>query len=310
MPNNIKKIKIDNTNLENVILKNTNFSNMASKIVNGNFEGAIEDSIEIMTELTSEVKRIYEEEDFESAYNLNGVSNGHQSQTSVIKYLYTDDEGVEKNDLGKCFEEFETTLKNSKFGSIEGFNEFIKENVKQAGYGTVDGVVAAAMALAYEYPKETGRNYFYTKDFSITTRAGIPEKSKGVNGIVLGETNLDCRAFVQWVLYNAGFKAEELNYIDGDSNGEPDIAKIAPVKEDVKTVKPGDIFTTPGNGHIWIVVGLCDGGYYAAENYGHNNGVVINKYSFDNPYGEYPDAKAYDMSGYYDNIDNVRKEVE
>lgn len=187
------------------------------------------------------------------------------------------------------FSEFASHLSGTKYNNIEGFNSSMKANVEKAGWGTRAGVVAAAMTLGYEYPKATGYKLFY--QYPNDTRTG----HEGVSE----ETVLDCRAFVQWAVYNGGFKAEELSYI----TGMPDIG--VPM-DDVTKVKPGDIFATPGVGHIWLVVGTYDGGYYAAEEFGNSNGLVINKYSFDNAYGNYPGAILYDMSNYYNDSSNVR----
>lgn len=191
------------------------------------------------------------------------------------------------------YDTFASKLSGTDYKNIENFNASIKANAEKAGWGTRQGVVAAVMAFAYEYAKATGFKYFFNNNFSITMR-------EGVEGVV-PNLYLDCRAFVQWAVYNGGFNANELNYI-----GQSGVANIAPVQSDVTKAQPGDIFSTPGVGHTWIVIGLYDGGYYAAEEFGYSNGLVINKYSWDNAYGDYPSASLYDMSGYYGNSANVR----
>lgn len=224
-------------------------------------------------------KGIYSEADFEDAYSL-------AFSLPIIN--------------GCDFSDFDSKLSSTPYKNTAGFNNFIKENVKKAGFGTREGVVAAAMSLAYEYPKATNYKYFYTYTGSRCS-CGVDQMRHGAAGIVDGVTYLDCRAFVQWALYNGGYDAEILRYIDGASEAGTPIS-------DVTKVQPGDIFSTNGEGHIWMVVGLYDGGYYSAEELGCGNGAVVNKYSWDNAYGSYPSATAYDMSNYYNNPANVRPE--
>lgn len=233
--------------------------------------------------LTYSMKK-YQEEDFEDAVKVSKNSN-------LIKEL--------------DYDSFINSLSNSKFADLDGFNEFIKNQVKDAGYGTANGVVAAAMAFAYEYAKETGNKYFFTNDFDITMRGGT-------EGVVPNVTNLDCRGFVQWAVYNGGFKASEIDY---RSNFQDWAEKNGLVNNDITAAKPGDNFSGSGDGgiyggHIWLVVGTFDGGYYVAEEYGHNNGLVINKYTYEEHAAavEKYNAKLYDMSKYYNDTSNVRKD--
>lgn len=226
-----------------------------------------------------------------------GGSTGSAGNVGTINYTVDDFEEcvnvTNSSIIAHSVNDFESHLADTEWKNLSGFNDFIKKKVNSAGFGTAAGVVNAAMAFSCEYSKATGYKYFYTGNFDITMR-------EGHEGIVDGSTYLDCRAFVQWAVYNGGFYANELNYI-----GVYGVANIAPVKSDVTKVQPGDIFSTPDTGHTWLVVGVYDNGYYAAEEYGYGNGLVINKYSFDDAYAGY-NADLYDMSGYYSNHDNVR----
>lgn len=229
------------------------------------------------------------------------------SKRKEIKTYTNDDfeKAVEVSKSAKLLEEldydsFIKSFSNSKFVDLNGFNEFIKNQVKEAGFGTINGVVAAAMAFAYDYAKETGDKYFYTKNFDITMRGGT-------DGVVPNVTNLDCRAFVQWALYNGGFKANEITYRENFENWGKENGLVC---DDITAAKPGDIFSGGSDGgHIWLVIGKYDGGYYVAEEYGHKHGLVINKYSFEEHAAQVKnyDAKLYDMSKYYSNQENVRK---
>ena len=214
-------------------------------------------------------KGIYSEADFEDAYNL--------THSVPIAYSISD---------------FESHLSGTDYKNLAGFNSFMKSNVEKAGYGTREGVVAAIMTLAYEYPKAAGYKLFYQ----------FPNSYRNGQEGVTYDTYLDCRAFVQWAVYNGGYHASQLDYITsftswGQSNGL--------VKSDLSSGQPGDIFSTDGTGHIWIIIGRYDGGYYVAEEFGPSNGLVINKYSFENAQAGYA-ARLYDMSSYYHDSGNVR----
>lgn len=229
---------------------------------------------------------------------MNDLGNGKSStKAGNVNYTEADfEDAVNVCDSSPKFGYFGDVaagLSGSSFKSVDGYNNFIKENVKKAGFGTREGVVAAAMSLCYELPKATGSKYFYTHPGDATHNGAAREEG------ISERTYLDCRAFVQWAVYNGGYNAGELEWIG-------DVANVASVKGNVRDVQPGDIFSTSGYGHIWLVVGVDSNGYYAAEEFG---GAEINYYTFDQPLGTYPgsqSAQLYDMSAYYSNPANVR----
>ena len=197
--------------------------------------------------------------------------------------------------------DFISSINNSEFGSIEGFNNYIKENVTNAGYGTREGVIAAALSLAGGLSEIAGIKYFYTWPSQETTHNGMAQQ-EGISAD--GTTYLDCRAFVQWAVYNGGYDASALEYYMSDLTS---FSQIAPIKSDVRTAQPGDIFSTglSGSTHTWLVVEVTEDGYYAAEEFGTNGGATINFYSWDDALNGY-DAQLFDMQGFYSNSSNVR----
>ena len=227
--------------------------------------------------------------DFEKAYNLSNSAKVINAKDNVSNW-----------------NEFVSSLANSKYGSVDGFNKAIKNNVLEAGYGTVNGVLAAIKTLAYDYPEATGKKFFYTSDFGITMR-------KGTDGIIPNVTNLDCRAFVQWSVYNGGYNADMIAYRTNEGGFQDWGKSQGIIMDDIKSAKPGDIFSGDGDGgdhggHIWMVVDNYSDGYYVAEEFGDDKGLVINRYSFDEHEKEVERYKAlgYDMQGYYNNIENIR----
>lgn len=322
MPNTIKKVNLDlndkNSKGQFNALKNN--TKVVSSILKVPVDLALESTI-LSLEKNSD-KLEYKIEDFDDAYKYSNKSylenEGVECPTEIISDIYYDGD-KKRNNLDKCFEIFNESIKKSKYGNLENFNKYIKDSVNKAGVGSVGGIIAAAMALCYDYPKETGKRFFYTNDFSTTMRTPT-------DGIVAGQTNLDCRAFVQWIVHNGGFKSDILEYRASDSgnvsftdeNGVEHICfeqwgqKNGLVKNDINSAKPGDIFSGGASGgHIWMVAGNFDGGYYVAEENGYNGGAVINKYTFEEMAQtvEHYDAKLYDMQGYYSDPNNIRDDL-
>lgn len=315
MPDTIKKVNIDLKNKDSKklsgILKNSNIVVQPLNIV--------EDLV--LTDINND-RLEYKIEDFDDAYKYSNKayfeSTGMDCPSEIISDFYYLGE-KKRNNIDKCFGIFNESLSKSKYGNIEGFNKHIKDNVRKAGIGSVEGIIAAAMSLCYDYPKETGKRYFYTNDFSNIMRTPT-------DGIVDGQTKLDCRAFIQWVLYNGGFNADIVEYRSNDNDSpsftdESGVKHICFeqwgqsngfVKDDINSAKPGDIFSGgKSGGHIWMVVGTYDDGYYVAEEYGYNGGAVINKYSFEEHAEtvEHYGAKLYDMQEYYNNPNNIREDI-
>jgi len=230
--------------------------------------------------------------DFEE-YDYEG---GSSSQSSISASSTTST--IKKVDFSHALEVCQNSGKGGSFSdSLNGvditkINSMIKDSVNAAGYGTRDAVIAAAYALAADFPEITGNKYFYT----------IPSQGETHNGMAQQEglsetTYLDCRAFIQWVVHNAGYDASALEYI-----GTSGVGTIAPIKSDIRSAQPGDIFSTDGPGHTWMVVEVTEDGYYAAEEYG---GAEINFYSWEDALNGY-DAKLYDMQGFYSDPSNKR----
>lgn len=177
---------------------------------------------------------------------------------------------------------------DSNFNDITSFNSYIKERVNAVGRGTAAGVVTAAMTLGCIFPKATGAKLFYV--FPNNTRTG--------HDGVTPETNLDCRAFVQWAVYNGGFNADILDY-GTHLNSWGESHKIS----SSDSIKPGDTFGTYGTGHYGLIIGVYGDNCYTAEEAGYDSGLVILNRSCSGLLGSY---NVYDMSSYYNDSSNVR----
>ena len=158
-------------------------------------------------------------------------------------------------------------LANSKYGSVEAFNQHIKECVKQAGYGTRSGVVAAGVCLTYDYIEATGKHFRYILGSSI--REGITS-----------DYHLDCSGFVWWAVYNGGFKHPTEAFTGSQAKWA---IKNNYRHYDYERALPGDILNySPLNGsmgHSRLIIGKNEKGLYIAEeNGGHGAEITFSSY--------------------------------
>lgn len=170
--------------------------------------------------------------------------------------------------IAGSYNEFVSHLSGTKFHDVNGFNNYIKQSVDTAGYGTPAGVVAAALALSCGYTKETGYKLFYQYP-------GMTERMDGIAPSIY----MDCRAFVWWAWRNGGFY-----WANGDSvlNSWPFIDSVLPSyeKTDFNSIKPGDVVLNYS--HVMLVVGKYNGGYYTAEESGYGSGLMLRKRTVEN----------------------------
>lgn len=222
---------------------------------------------------------------------VDGISsNGGSTYTNTSggtgNYNYSD------SDFQKCvettssvgiagsYDEFVSNLSSStdsNFRDINSFNSYIKNTVNAAGYGTAAGVVAAAMSLSCSYSNATGKKLFY---YCENPSASICNSTEEYMEGVQPEIRLDCRGFVFWSLYNGGFQWPEQGSIKHNSSFMDWAASNGYYMDDVTSGKPGDIVTK--SGHILLIVGNYDGGYYCAEEAGHEAGLIIRTRDYDN----------------------------
>ena len=205
-----------------------------------------------------------------------------------IVYDFEDAINVSKNAEAIDMESFEQSLiDNTDFKSLDEFNEYLFKMVDLAGYNTSDGVVTAAMYLAYIYPKLTGRTIEYTEP---------GESTDGYRRGLTSDIKFDCRAFVWWCLYNGGFvwATNDDGKILNHSHSFIDwVYEKGMVRDGYDSAKPGDVVLS--REHVLLVVGTYDGGYYTAE--AQTNGLVVMQRSFENL-----EANGYtivDMDQYY-----------
>ena len=97
-------------------------------------------------------------------------------------------------------------LKDTQFQTVENFNQYIKNNVENAGYGTRAGVVAAGLSLVGGYTFATGKRLRYQQAASVYPEIPYDRQASNVEGIVNDEFYLDCSSFAWWAVYNGGYQ--------------------------------------------------------------------------------------------------------
>lgn len=184
--------------------------------------------------------------------------------------------------------------------SINNMNQYIYSQVKKAGVGTREGVVAAAVSLisgfytqtGYKLPYElwpSGKYTGYGMDPIWGTNTGRSDYP--LNG-------LDCSGFVSWAIHNGGF-----NYVTKSAKGwgQAGVSRAWSSGMLDTNARPGDlIYNAPKSengttGHIRMIVDVTSEGYVVAEASGRTNGVRINTISFTSTGAYY----LVDMSNYY-----------
>lgn len=203
-------------------------------------------------------------------------------------------------------------LQDTQFKTVENFNQYIKDNVKNAGYGTRAGVVAAGLSLVGGYTFATGKRLRYQQAASVYPEIPYDRQASNVEGIVNDEFYLDCSSFVWWAVYNGGYQ------IPTNNTGEDVIANTwfqqnwAENNNAIGSLtegKPGDflVYNKGNQGHIVMIIGKYDAGYYVVEFSSWEEGAQINKRDFTSL--ENSGYELINMDQYYDNSTNVREEI-
>ena len=237
-----------------------------------------------------------------------GVSNMESARCAAAGNIDYGDYTLSSDGVPILHEPLDSFLEDNG-SSLEEFNELIKENVEEAGFGTRAGVVAAAVTLI----GELGDNYnvkvpyywggghydgvvvgalgYWGSDADCTTFA---------NGQTYDYCGLDCSGFVPWAIKNGGFNTYQR--LAGDFKNISGAEKVS-LKKSSAVLQPGDLLES--DQHIVLVVGVDEESsqYLCAEAAGNSDGVLFTRRSFaDSGYW------GVKMDGFYDNSANIRSE--
>lgn len=170
------------------------------------------------------------------------------------------------------------SLLASKGGSLADYNNYIKQSVNDAGYGTRAGVVAGAVAMInYLYDNfNTKLPYYWGGSYQ---EEGIPSSfgtnvpsSPSPSGTRYQYKSFDCSGFTSWAVKNAGFKINRLTASGFDNLvGSKNMCNIT---NSSCIGEPGD-FISYKEQHIKMIVSVDEANnkYYVAESTG--SGVII-----------------------------------
>jgi hypothetical protein len=219
----------------------------------------------------------------QSIFGLSGNSSCSTTTTTIsgttLSLFTTDDATQLTSNL--------STLLSDNGTSIEEYNNYIYANVKKAGLGTANGVVAAALSY-FKYLEQFGYRPRYTW--------GGKYSKYGVNP-TMGSSNLDCSGFVSWAIHNGGFK-----YVWNGSSDWGNAGTQCTRTNSSCTGKAGDLIWHQG--HIMLIVGVEGDYYYIAEAASTSSGMKIKKQQKHVNSGSSVD-KIVNMDSFYNNSSNI-----
>ena len=191
---------------------------------------------------------------------------------------------------------------------VEKINKYIKESINKAGYGTGNGVAAAASAFilgvaekGYYVPYYAyGGHSRYSAPYIIGFYPNLGQKLSKCTSFDGSSNNnycysgFDCSGFVSWAIKNAC----NSNFKDKTTSGFASLGK----KTSLDKVKPGDILVAKGD-HIILVVKNNNGTIIFAESHGNHGkkdyGGAVFSSSKDSETLNSHQYVARDMSGWY-----------
>ncbi|MDD4607646.1 MAG: M23 family metallopeptidase [Bacilli bacterium] len=192
---------------------------------------------------------------------------------------------------------------------LTNLNNALKSKVEAAGFGTRDGVVAAARYLSNDIGIKIP--YWWggkSTSVGINSEWGCkkPIKASGSTKQPVGVQwpyGMDCSGYVSWAIRNGGYKATSIYEGSDNQYNFTDDRKDWNDPETISSVNPGDLAWR--SGHIGIIISTnvpaCQ--YTVAEEKGASTGLVVSTYECTSSQFE----KIILMDDYYDNDSN--KEV-
>ncbi len=237
---------------------------------------------------------IFSDTDADASLGGNSTSSSSSFSTSVSANAQTTDACTQINQpIGDFLE--------SQGSSLEEFNNYIVSEVRNAGLGTRNGVVAAALALVgglcqnynarlpYTMGGAHPPNFYGAKDLWGTPINGGSGAMRYGYGPYFFE-GPDCSGFVNWAIYNGGYSVSDMVAANFGSYGT--VHSMSSF-----TGQPGDILFN--DHHVVLIVGTQSDNYLIAEASSGENGTRITTTSkTSNNY------QVVDMTQFYENEAN------
>lgn len=165
----------------------------------------------------------------------------------------------------------------SQGSSLDQYNSFIKENVNNAGFGTREGVVTAAVSLInFLYDNFQMKLPYYwggqAQQYGLPASIGTEHPSSvSPGGNVYYYRSFDCSGFVSWAIKNGGYKFSRIATGGFDSRFSEDSCDI---RSSSCKGQPGDLINSAAC-HVQMIVSVdeANGKYIVAESTG--SGVIM-----------------------------------
>lgn len=191
--------------------------------------------------------------------------------------------------------------------SLEELNTFISESVEDAGYGSREGVVVAAVSMInflydnfnIKLPYWWGGQYNGYGLPSYMGRYQLSTASRGGN--VDTHRSFDCSGFVSWAILNGGYNFSRLTTkgfhgaFSGDSCNVTSSSCIG---------QPGDLINASGS-HVELIVAVDEAaGNYIIAHSGGASGVTVTTVGIHSKIGN-SETRILLMDNFYEDENNV-----
>lgn len=201
-----------------------------------------------------------------------------------------------------------TTYLPANGSSINELNTFIKNNVKENGAGTREGVVTAAVSLInYLYdgfgvslPYYWGGQYQYVG--VNPSFGGITSPSTTPGGYVYNYSGFDCSGFASWAIKNGGYNFARHTTSKFHAAFAGNSCNIA----DSNCIgQPGDLINSESC-HVQMIVSVdeASGKYYVAESTG-SYGLIMRPWNMHTSNCGNKETRILHMDSFYNNQANI-----
>lgn len=191
--------------------------------------------------------------------------------------------------------------------TIKDMDDFIYRNVTEAGKGTREAVVTAAVSqINYLYdnykvraPYYWGGNY---QRYGMPSNLGAKTVTSCSSTSCYYNVGFDCSGFVSWAIKNGGYTLNRLTTVEFDSKFSSNSCNI---KDSNCIGQPGDLINSR-KCHVQMIVAVDEssGKYMVAESTG-SLGVVMREWNMHSSNCGNAETRILHMDSYYNNSNNV-----
>lgn len=199
---------------------------------------------------------------------------------------------------------------SSKGSSVEQMEDYIYQSVSNAGKGTREGVVTAAVSfINFLYDNFNIRlPYYWGGEYQ---KYGVNPSFGGVANSVrcspyntcYAKYGFDCSGFVSWAIKNGGYILDR-NTTSGFAGKFSDDS--CDITSESCIGQPGDLINSSKHVQLIVAVDQESGQYMVAESTGGNNGLIMRKWNMHSGNcGSGCQTKILHMDNFYNDSSNV-----